>query len=252
MKENRYNHDEIFHHKDLSPFLMVPTLYEIFKPTSVIDIGCGIGNFLKEFKNNGVIDILGVDGSWADLIEINKNISESNFIEFNLDEEFIPTKKFDLAISLEVAEHIDANYSDNFVKTLCNCSDNVLFSAAVPLQGGQNHLNEQWNHYWKLKFEKEGFTCIDFLKPYFWDNDEIFWWYKQNIVFFTKTPENFSDYKSNSLSNVIHPDLFKIKTKELASLQQIKADYIEFLSGGMSLTFYSKVLLKKLLHKISK
>lgn len=251
MIERRYNHDEIFHHKDKSPILIVPKLYEIFKPKTVIDIGCGIGNFLREFKASGVEEIFGVDGGWADKDEIDKNISIKNFVEYNLDKEFKPDKKYDLAISLEVAEHINSLYADDFVKTLTNCSNNIIFSAAVPLQGGQHHLNEQWNDYWKIKFEKEGYTCIDFLKPYFWNNNEIFWWYKQNILFFTKTPENYTNYISNELLNVIHPDLFKIKTKDLASLNQVKFDYQAFLDGGRSFSFYIKILLKKIIRRIS-
>ena len=125
-----------------------------------------------------------------------------------------------------------------------------MFSAAIPLQGGQNHINEQWNDYWIEKFSAEGYTCLDFLKPYFWDNDQIFWWYKQNILFFTKEPQRFSNYEMNKLNNVIHPDLFKIKTEELELLRKKNVDENDLIQGGKPFIFYFEAIARKIRRKL--
>lgn len=245
-----YEHNHDVHHNDNSPMEIVPILVDLFKPESVVDIGCGVGNFLREFKKNGVKEILGVDGAWADLEEIERNIGKSDFIDFNLESVFKPTRKYDLATSFEVAEHIDEVYANNFVETLTNSSDNIVFSAAIPRQGGQNHLNEQWNEYWIEKFDKKGFKCIDFLKPYFWNNKNIFWWYKQNILFFTRTPKLYEENTNiNTLDNVIHKELFDLKTNELEFLRQEQIQFESVLNGGYSWRFYLKNFIKSVRNK---
>lgn len=244
-----YVHTPNVHHNDNSPMEIVPILAQILKPKSVIDIGCGVGNFLREFKNNGIEDILGVDGEWADLDEIERNVGKNKFISYNLNNIYQPGMKYDLATSFEVAEHIDDKFANNFVETLTNCSDNIVFSAAIPLQGGQNHINEQWNEYWVEKFDKLGYTCVDFLKPYFWRNENVFWWYKQNILFFTRTPKLYHDKLDvNKLDNVIHKDLFMLKTAELELLRKTKIEYERILSGGYTWKFYFKNLIKSLIN----
>ncbi|WP_312090332.1 methyltransferase domain-containing protein [Chryseobacterium sp.] len=242
-----YKHTADVHHSDSSPEQIVPTLKNIFSPKSVIDIGCGVGNFLREFVKNDISDIRGVDGEWADLKEIENNIGQNNFVSFNLNNVYNPNKKYDLAISLEVAEHIDKLYADNFVQTLVNCSDNIVFSAAIPLQGGQNHINEQWNEYWVEKFEKHGYKLVDFLKPYFWDNDNIFWWYKQNILFFTKTPDRFTEFKINKLTNPVHKELFALKVSELEVLRKRNIQYTNLLESQKNWKYNLKYLLKSII-----
>jgi hypothetical protein len=229
MSEVRYVHEDKFHQDDASPKLMVPILNEIFQPKSVVE------------------KILGVDGTWADQSKIDKNIALENFLTVNLEDIFNPDSRFDLAISLEVAEHIDEKYADNFVKTLTNCSDNIVFSAAIPLQGGQNHVNEQWNDYWIEKFSKHGYFCLDVIKPFFWDTKEIFRWYKQNVLFFTNNPESINFESKNVLQNVIHPEMFSRKTQEL---NEFKEKYEAFLDGDLPLKDYFKILTKKVLKKI--
>lgn len=241
-----YKHYSEAHHKDQSPSEIVPILIENFNPSSVIDIGCGVGNFLREFKNNGVKDVCGLDGDWADLIEINKNIGLENFVTINLNDSYKTGKKYDLALCLEVAEHIDKQYADNLMQTINNSSENVVFSAAIPFQGGQNHINEQWNEYWIEKFNSYGYKVIDFLKPYLWENSNVFWWYKQNILFFTKHPESFKNVSKNTLSNPIHSELFELKTKELEHLRNIKVEYQKILNAQYSWKFYLKSFLKTL------
>ena len=73
--------------------------------------------------------------------------------------------KYDLAISLEVAEHLSPSRSCGFIDDLTNLSDVVLFSAAIPMQGGTNHINEQPISYWANLFLERGFVPISCIRP---------------------------------------------------------------------------------------
>ncbi len=192
-------HEENVHNLT-APREVVPIIMSIVKPKSVLDVGCGIGTWLKVFEEHGVTDYLGVDGNY-----VNRNllkIPQSNFFPFDLTNELVLRKKFDLVISLEVAEHIPEKSADLFVKSLALHSDIILFSAAVPGQGGQNHLNEQWPKYWEKKFERHGFYFHDIVRPLIWENNKVDWWYRQNIFLLTK---KFSD---TPIHASIHPDCF--------------------------------------------
>ena len=63
MTDVKYFHDEE-HHNLISPRVIVPQLVKIINPKSVIDVGCGIGTFLKVFKENGIDDIYGLYRDW--------------------------------------------------------------------------------------------------------------------------------------------------------------------------------------------
>jgi SAM-dependent methyltransferase len=208
MKEKTpYTHD-INLHNGKSALEVVPILVDLFKPKSVVDIGCGLGDWLSTFQKNGVEKILGVDGNW-----VNKNnlyIKEDHFLEQNLTIPLRLNQKFDLAMSLEVAEHLPESAADTFIETLTNLSDNIVFSAAVPNQGGQNHINEQWHTYWIEKFEQKGFYCHDIIRPLIWDNEKVEWWYKQNILHFTKKIPSHKFF-----GNIIHYELLYEKIKQI-------------------------------------
>lgn len=113
--------------------LIMPILIDSLQPKSIIDLGCGRGLFLRIAKDMG-INVMGVDGDYVDRNEL--FIEAQEFIPANLEKELIPPKKFDLAISFEVAEHLPENCAKLFVDNLIKCADVVAFSAAVPFQGG--------------------------------------------------------------------------------------------------------------------
>ncbi len=162
MKESvRYIHEETVHNFKAAREV-VPFLLEILDVRSVVDVGCGIGTWLKVFEENGVQDILGIDGDYVDKSLL--KIDNQKFKEYDLEKLYNTDRKFDLAISLEVAEHLSIDSANVFVKTITNLSDTVVFSAAIPYQGGQNHINEQEPNYWIEKFENEGFKLFDILK----------------------------------------------------------------------------------------
>jgi len=221
--------------------IIVPILISTFNPKSVIDIGCGIGTWLNVFKKNEVIDYLGVDGSYVDRTLLLKYIEEENFYPFDLRNELNLNKKYDIVISLEVAEHIDEKHSDNFIKTLTNHSDTIIFSAAIPFQVGENHINEQWPSYWIEKFEKHNFFPHDIIRPLIWNNAEIEFWYKQNIIVFKKA------IKSNMpVLDLVHPFLYVLKTQN--HINEINS----LMNGSLGLRFYLKTIVNILRNKLFK
>lgn len=211
---SKYEHSEAMHNLE-SPSQIVPVILEIIKPKSVVDFGCGIGTFLHVFKKNGVSEVMGLDGKWVNKELLHKYISESEFKEVNLEESISLEKKYDLAISLEVAEHLSEKSAITFVKNLARCADKVVFSAAIPNQGGQNHINEQPLTYWEKLFNDEGYEMIDCLRPIFWDNTKVFSWYKQNMVLFVRKGVSQEIPKTTSFpKNIVHPELLEIRAAD--------------------------------------
>ncbi len=165
--------------------IIVPLVLEYIKPQSVVDFGCGVGNWLSVFHDQGVSEIRGLDGDYVDRTQL--RIQRDCFIATDLTVPLSPLRQYDLAMSVEVAEHIPADKADQFVQALTDSAPVVLFSAAAPYQGGTSHVNEQWPEYWVEKFAARGYEVIDPLRRRIWDNSEIDWWYAQNIMFFVKT-----------------------------------------------------------------
>ncbi|MCX6278091.1 MAG: methyltransferase domain-containing protein [Bacteroidetes bacterium] len=208
MENNKYIHTVEIHNTRAAEEI-VPVLMEWFHPNSVVDVGCGLGTWLNVFKLNGAKEILGIDGNHLDttLLAINRN----EVLLTDLEEEFGISRKFDLAISLEVAEHISSASADRFIESLTKLSDIIIFSAAIPNQGGQNHLNEQWIGYWESKFAEHDYVFTDEIRPLFWNNENVDWWYKQNMVIAIKKgiPVPFMNVKPPF--NLVHPGLLELK-----------------------------------------
>lgn len=163
---------------------------------SLIDFGCGIGTWLWVAQNYGVNEIVGIDGDY-----VSRNmlmIPEKFFQSADLSQPFEVSKKYDMAMSLEVAEHLPLESADDFVASLCNSSDIVLFSAAHPGQGGDGHINEQPKEYWVEKFAKHNYKPIE-IKQFFTDDEKIELWYRENIVLFAEA-NKYKIVKSNIFS----------------------------------------------------
>lgn len=247
VKEVRYVHYESVHNFCAAEEI-VPFVIDLLKPKSVVDVGCGLATWLKVFEEYGVEDILGIDGSYVDKSLI--KIDLKNFAEFDLEQLFVSEKKYDLAISLEVAEHLSYECANVFIKTLTDLSDTIIFSAAIPNQGGQNHINEQEPKYWIQKFEDQGYKLFDVLRPVFWENDKVESWYKQNILLFTKR----SDLQETLISlvslkgiHLVHPEIFNINIYRNG---HYKNQYYRIASGKKDIRFYIKLLMGALESKL--
>lgn len=159
-------------------------VYKILRPMSVVDVGCATGVFLKEFKKRGVKEILGVDSIQmnTDLLEIPK----TSFIGHDLRKPLRMKRRFDLVVSLETAEHIESECANTLIDTIVKLGDIILFSAAIPYQGGTHHVNEQWQSYWAEKFAKRGYVPVNFLRSIIWTNEKVSPDYRQNILLYVK------------------------------------------------------------------
>jgi len=191
---------------------------------SAIDFGCGVGTWLSVLKEKGIKEIKGLDGPWVeqDLLEI----SRQDFREVNFEKPIALDKKYDLAITLEVAEHISHNSAISFVESLVTASDFVLFSAAIPFQGGTGHINEQWPDYWMEIFSKKGYVALDFVRGKIWNKKQIPTWYRQNILFFVKKEQlhridvvNLNDHGNNFPISIVHPDTYLSKMNQIQSIK---------------------------------
>lgn len=139
------------------------------------------------FAEHGVEDICGIDGDWvpSDMLWID----EERFIAADLTQPLELDRSFDLAISLEVAEHLPESAATTFVRSLCALAPVIAFSAAIPMQGGANHVNEQWPTYWAELFRAEGWLVIDAIRSEIWNNDRVAPWYRQNLLVFVNHDE---------------------------------------------------------------
>lgn len=129
----------------------LPLLQSVVPFRSFADVGCGEGHYLRFLSDNGIhgTNLLGIEGSpaacrrWQGLgFEVERHDLRLPFHK-NL------YGKFDVVMSLEVAEHVEAEFAEVFVATLTLLSDTVVMTAAPPNQGGEHHVNEQPKSYWE-------------------------------------------------------------------------------------------------------
>lgn len=183
---------------------------------SAVDLGCGVGIWLAELEMRGA-EVRGFDGPWVD--EGALRIPRERFERRDLAQPLKLDRRFDLAISLEVAEHLPASVAPTFVGNLVSLSDFVLFSAAVPGQGGTHHVNERWPSYWRELFAQRGYVLVDLFRPAFWWEGRIPYWYRQNAFLYVRRerlaelPElqKIAERESMPL-DVVHPDLYAQKS----------------------------------------
>jgi hypothetical protein len=164
-----------------SAAVILPLLVDIFQPRSLIDVGCGQGTWSRTAMELGIEDQIGVDGAWAQPV---LQIPRDRFRPCDLSAPFNLDRRFELAISMEVGEHITPARADVFVGNIVRHADAVVFSAAAPYQGGVHHVNEQWPAYWAQKFAAHDYRCFDFLRWRIWDDRRIATWYRQNLLIF--------------------------------------------------------------------
>jgi SAM-dependent methyltransferase len=215
-------YDSVFDSAQASARQIIPILLKWIKPASVIDVGCGFGAWLAVFEELGVRDLWGVDGEWLKPLAHKFAIPVEHFIVHDLSRPLVLDRTFDLAVSLEVAEHLPAGSAEVLVDSLVKLAPAVLFSAAIPGQDGVNHVNCQWPEYWARLFEKRGYRIIDCLRNRIWNNRQVAWWYRQNIFLFVRQDYLEKDQllkkeaectRRASLSRV-HPDYLFLKLKD--------------------------------------
>ncbi len=252
---SKYIHEENIHNSGASE-IIVPHVLNLLDINSVVDFGCGLGNFIKTFKDHGVNEILGLDGPWVEEEKIFNNISRNEFVVADLESPIKLDKKYDLGICLEVAEHLSPEAEQVIVESLVKASDIILFSAAIPEQGGQNHINEQWLSHWARLFAAHQFIPVDILRRKIWSDQRVKWWYRQNITFFVSKDSKLADHRTEAL-DIIHPELFDQKTDLIKEFQlmvrQLKAkndklseDYLKLKKQTKSTSSIFKLFIKSI------
>ncbi len=199
--------------------IILPMLEEVFKPKSVVDVGCGIGLWAKYFLEKGC-DVLGIDGEYVDkeIVEIPLESFHSMDLE---NERIVLPKRYDLCISIEVAEHLSGDRAESFIEDLCNLSDNILFSAAIKGQPGVGHVNCQYQDYWECIFNTKGYYAVDLIRDYLWYNEELLnnnsALIIQNLIFYSNDKKRFdNERKQKPITAIVHP---KIHEDQLTKLQ---------------------------------
>jgi len=221
MKKVPYNDKTFGKRSDslVSAKIIVPLILDLVKAKSVVDVGCGNGEFLSIFKENGIESIFGIEGEWA-----NKNklrIPQKCFMQTDLEQPLKLNKFFDLVVSLEVAEHLSKEAAKTFIETLTNLGPVIVFSAAIPFQNGVHHVNNQWPSYWANIFQQKNYVPVDCIRKKIWENKDVSFWYSQNIIIFVKEEylktnkilqKEFEQSKGEILS-MVHPKLYLPKAK---------------------------------------
>jgi SAM-dependent methyltransferase len=161
---------------------VVPLILDLLQPASVIDVGCGLGAWLAVFREKGIEDVLGVDGEYVDTVQL--GIPRDRFLVHDLSAPLTMSRSFDMVLSLEVAEHLPEESAGVFIGSLVNLAPVVVFSAAIPHQGGTHHVNERWPEYWTGLFAARGYEVIDCLRWEIWNDADVEWWYRQNMLVF--------------------------------------------------------------------
>lgn len=209
--------------------VVVPWVLELIAPNSVVDVGCGVGTWLSVFRKYGISDLVGLDGAWVNSESL--EIPPKDFHPLDICKPTGLGRQFDLVMSLEVAEHLAPDAAESFIAYLTSLGDVVLFSAAIPEQGGTGHSNEQWPDYWTALFQKNGYRCVDCFRGSFWTSDRVAPWYIQNSFFFIKedclqsyqTLLELESRVSLGHRSVVHPALYMAKANAIRRLSDPKS-----------------------------
>lgn len=192
-------------------------LVDAIHPHSVLDIGCATGVWLHEFEKLGVERVQGIDGSWVLdwKLEIPRECIEIYDFE---DAEHTPKcigpeQRYDLAICLEMGEHLSAGRADALVDALTTAADVIYFSGATPFSGGIHHVNERWQTYWLHKFERKGYQVVDYVRPKIWYEKDVCYFYAEESFLLVKKErlpeyEKLANYVQEPIYDCIHPEHF--------------------------------------------
>lgn len=191
--------------------VVVPILLSAFPARSAADVGCGAGAWLRALHDAGVADVDGYDGGYVDRAML--RVAPERFHAVDLRDAPALPRRYDLALSLEVAEHLPPDCADGFVAMLTRAAPVVAFSAAIPGQGGVGHLNERWQDHWRGLFATRGYRPVDLVRPAIRGRPDVPFWYQQNLVVYCDEetlharPDMLPVPDAVSL-DLVHPELY--------------------------------------------
>jgi SAM-dependent methyltransferase len=210
---------------------MLPVVLELVSPASVLDVGCGTGVWLRTAIEFGVEDVFGVDGGTGELV-----IPQESFRRVDLEQPLDLGRRFDLAICMEVAEHLSEPRATSLVADLCRAADAVLFSAAIPGQGKPGtgeHVNEQWQSYWAELFVEAGYRTVDAIRPAIWNDDRIAFWYRQNAFLALSPSSRPAPEGRSTIDDVVHPGLWQFVHADLWAGEASARELVRSLPGAL-------------------
>jgi hypothetical protein len=175
--------------------VIVPIVKELVATRSVVDVGCGRGAWLKVFLEQGTEVVKGYDGAYVDHRSL--LIEPEAFVTADLSQPLADLGEYDLAVCLEVGEHLPRRMARPLVEALCGAAPAVLFSAAIPGQGGTHHINEQWPDYWRALFRSFGYVQLDPVRRRILGSPDVAFWYKQNVFLFVREAIVAADERLN-------------------------------------------------------
>lgn len=177
-------------------------------PKSIVDLGGGAGAFLKAFKELGTEKVVCIDhpSITAEDLLINQN----EFLPCNLNKELPSPIKSELAISTEFAEHVSKDRSKSVVDFLTSCSNIILFSSAIPRQGGIEHINEQRPSFWRNLFQSRGYERVDIIRQKIIFDRSIPFWFPQNLFLYVNQKLLEQDQLNISVQSQFIPPEFEI------------------------------------------
>lgn len=157
---------------------ILPLVFGKHSPQTIVDVGCGSGEWVKAGEALGC-RVVGIDGQWC----------PGATVKHDLDFPLTLATMFDLAICLEVAEHLAPTHGPGLVVDLCRLAPVILWSAAVPGQGGEGHRNEQPERYWERLFNAQGYSADRWIRECIAGNAQVPIWYRNNVMIYERSKQ---------------------------------------------------------------
>ena len=221
-----------------TPGLLLPAILERCPARSLVDVGCGTGAWLRAAQESGIPDLLGLHGVAASSEQITALGIPISVQDFTGDWKL--SRRFDLCLCLEVAEHLPAATAPGFIENLCACADQIAFSAAIPGQPGQHHINCRWPAFWQDLFNRCGYRCDDQIRYSIWADDRVEPWYRQNLFIARKDPAAGTEPR---LLPLVHPGVHH-HARKAAHDEGRRAERDLVLGGGLHAREYLRLLLR--------
>ncbi len=207
---------------------------------SVLDVGCGAGAWLNVWKTHGA-EVVGLDGDYVNGEQL--MVDREEFVVADLSKGFNLDRRFTIVQSLEVAEHLPEITAKKFVESLCHHSDMILFSAAPPGQGGENHINEQPYEYWRELFLERGYDMYDPVRPAVLSDSDVKPWYRYNTFLYVaenckpKLRDALSVYRVAGGEPVrdLSPRMYQLRKRLICMLPSGMSTYLATLKKSLFL-----------------